>query len=174
MTRQSGRTNGTGQDTRAEPRRSGSDRSASQVVVFGLQDRQYAFAIATVTEILRMVAITEVPESPEWLTGVINLRGRTVPVIDLRTRLGLSRRAPRRDTAILVVECAARPVGFIADEVVEIVALPTASVDSVDELAGETHPVSAVARQEERLIVILDPDRLADGALDLDLPEGIV
>lgn len=121
-----------------------------------------------------MVAITEVPESPQWLAGVINLRGRTVPVIDLRTRLGMARRAPDLDTAIVVAEAASRgPVGFIADEVIDVLTLPAASVDPVDELAGEAHPVSAVARNEERLVVILDPKRLAGGALDLELPQEI-
>jgi purine-binding chemotaxis protein CheW len=143
-------------------------------VVFRLQDRQYAFPLATVEEVLRMVAITEVPESPDWIAGVINLRGRTVPVVDLRTRLGLPPRAPSLDTAIVVTESLLRgSVAFLADEIIDVISVPAESIDRVDELTGTAQPVYAMARNDERLIGILAVGRLAGDGIDLGLPEVI-
>ncbi|MQA99133.1 MAG: chemotaxis protein CheW [Actinobacteria bacterium] len=167
------RSNTDGPDPGQEPAPPRPWEMASQIVVFRLREREFAFAVATVTEILRMVAIADVPETPEWLPGVINLRGRTVPVIDLRTRFGMSPRPPSLDDAIIIGEPAGRAVGFIVDEVVDVLRFAATSVDPVDELAGETHAVSAVVREEDRLIMVLDPERVADVALDLDLALGI-
>lgn len=159
-----------GRDERWPTASSRPDSIGARIVVFRLESREYAFPLAVVIEILRMVALTDVPESPPWFAGVINLRGRTVPVIDLRARLGLVPDPPKLDNAVVIAEADGRPVGFVADQVIDVPTLPPGSVDAVDDVAGEMHPVTAVARTEERLVMVLDPVRLAGDALDVSVP----
>lgn len=152
----------------------GSVEGAVQVVTFRLVERVLGFPLMSILEILPMVAITNVPESTVWLPGVINLRGRTLPVMDLRQRLGLPPRGLDPHAAIIVAEPQARdPVGFIVDRVPEIVTLPQESLSPVDPLSGDEHPVDALARYGERVIAILSVDRLVSGVPDLHLPEGV-
>src|SRR5437660_1615747 len=74
-----------------------------QFVVFRLHAREYALPVGQVVEVLHMVAMTPLPEAPAWLPGLIDLRGQVIPILDLRTRLGLRPQAPDLDTAIVVV-----------------------------------------------------------------------
>jgi purine-binding chemotaxis protein CheW len=142
-----------------------------RAIVFRLHGREYAFPLATVTEVLRMVAVTEVPGSPDWLAGMINVRGCMVPVVDLRTQLGLPRSSPDLNSAIVITDVAQRGrVGFIADAMVEAAALPEDSIDVLDELGGTAHQVSSVARDGQRLILILDAGRLASDLAEM--PQG--
>jgi purine-binding chemotaxis protein CheW len=135
-----------------------------QFVVFRLHAREYAFPIGQAIEVLYMVALTPLPEAPGWLPGMINMRGRVIPVMDLRTRLGLPQRTPDLNTAIIVAQAEYGVVGLIADAVVEILALPSESIATPDALAGATHTVASVAHVGDRLIVILDVHALCAGA----------
>src|SRR5205809_5151739 len=76
--------------------------AATQLVVFRIEKSEYALPVGNVGEILRMVAIAPVPEAPSWLPGVINLRGKVIPVIDLRVRLGLASKPVGINTPIVV------------------------------------------------------------------------
>ena len=111
-----------------------------------------------------MVAIAPVPEAPEWLPGVINLRGRVIPVIDLRTRLGLPRQEVGLNTPIVVAEHEGQMVGLVADAVTELLTVPAESVEPPDARVGATNAVEAVARAGERLILIFDLDRVCAGS----------
>jgi purine-binding chemotaxis protein CheW len=135
-----------------------------QFVVFRLHAREYALPISQAIEVLRMVAMTPLPEAPAWLPGMINLRGRVIPVMDLRMRLGLRPRAPDLDTAIVVAHANGHILGLIADAVVEILTLPPASLAPPAALASATHTVAGVACVDDRLIVILDVHALCAGA----------
>ena len=137
---------------------------ATQLVVFKIDKSEYALPVGNVGEILRMVAIAPVPEAPSWLPGVINLRGRVIPVIDLRTRLGLEPVAAGVNTPILVAEAAGQTVGLVADSVTELLTVPLDSVEPPDELAGHGNTVEAVARAGERLILIFDLERVCAGS----------
>lgn len=145
--------------------------AAAALVVLRLDGREYALPVADVEEVLPMVAMVPVPGAPPWLAGVINLRGRTVPVVDLRTRLGLPPTEPGLRTPILVASAGGRPVGLIADEVVEALGLTGESIEPPDELAGAAHPFSALARAADRVIPVFDVERLTAGAGDLSLPD---
>lgn len=134
------------------------------LVVFELDDREFALPIEDIAEVLPMVLITPVPEVPSWVVGVINLRGRVIPIIDLRARLGMEPRAPRLNTPILVAEQATRKLGLIADAVRDVISLPDEALESPTEVGaaeiGHTDAVSAVARTDDRLIVVLDLARV--------------
>jgi len=127
--------------------------------------------LASVTEVMRMVAVTAVPDAPAWLAGVINVRGGVVPVIDLRGRLGLPTQAAGLDSRIIVVDAGGRAVGLIADSTAEVLSLPAESVTPPDQLTGQARPVEAIARDGERLVPILDLQRVVFGLEQLDPAE---
>ena len=138
--------------------------AATQLVVFRIEKSEYALPVGNVGEILRMVAIAPVPKAPEWLPGVINLRGKVIPVINLRNRLGLPTQEVGLNTPIIVAEHEGQMVGLIADSVTELLTVPLDSVEPPDELAGHGNTVEAVARAGERLILIFDLERVCAGS----------
>jgi purine-binding chemotaxis protein CheW len=127
-----------------------------------LGERQFALPVERTTEVLRMVAITPIPGSQPWLAGVVNVRGRTVPVVDLRVRLGLPAGDPGLRTPIIVIETGGRVAGLIADEVVDVRAVPMSCVEPPDPMAGPARWLSAVVRHGDHLILVLDPDRVVE------------
>jgi purine-binding chemotaxis protein CheW len=137
---------------------------AIQLVVFKVDKSEYALPVSNVGEILRMVAISPVPEAPAWLPGVINLRGRVIPVIDLRTRLGLPAVPVGINTPILVTEAEGHTVGLVADAVTELLTVPLDHIAPPDELAAHGNTVESVARAGDRLILIFDLANICGGA----------
>lgn len=131
-----------------------------QWLAFRLEGGEYALDIRDVIEVLSMVALAPMPQTQPWLAGMLNLRGHVMPVIDLRRRLGLAPRPYDLDTPIIVVRQADRPVGLIVDEATEVLTLPAQALTSPDALAGREHPISAVARLDDRLIMLLDLERI--------------
>jgi purine-binding chemotaxis protein CheW len=132
----------------------------TQLVVFKIEKSEYALPVANVGEILRMVAIAPVPEAPDWLPGVINLRGRVLPVIDLRTRLALPKLPVGINTPIIVAEHEGRMIGLVADSVTELLTVTLDSVEPPDPRVGAANTVEGVARAGDRLILIFDLARL--------------
>jgi purine-binding chemotaxis protein CheW len=94
------------------------------LLVFKIGEEEFGIDILKVQEINRMMQITKVPNSPEFIDGVVNLRGRIIPVIDLRTRLNMSRIEHDNRTRIIVVDLSGVTVGFIVDEVSEVLRIP--------------------------------------------------
>jgi purine-binding chemotaxis protein CheW len=130
------------------------------LVVFELDDREFALPIEDIAEILPMVLVTPVPEVPPWVVGVINLRGRVIPIADLRMRLGMEPREPELNTPILVAEQGTRKLGLIADAVRDVISLPADALEPPAEVGAtdmdHVDAVSALARTDDRLIVVLD------------------
>lgn len=132
----------------------------TQLIVFRLQQGEYALPVESITEVLRMVALTPVPQGAPWLQGMLNLRGQVLPVIDLRTRLELPRLAVTLTTPIIVVAVQGRALGLIADTMVEVLTAIVEPVEAARMLIGPTHPVAGLARAGDRLILVLDLERL--------------
>jgi purine-binding chemotaxis protein CheW len=143
-----------------------------QFVVLRLGGREYALPARAVVQVLRMVAIRPVPESPMWISGVINLRGRMTPMLDLRKRLGLPAETPGLSAHIVIVRSNDAILGLIADAVLEVLALDEDAVEPPGGAAGRSRVISGVARSNDRLILVLDVDRLLVDSvcpsLDLD------
>jgi purine-binding chemotaxis protein CheW len=133
-----------------------------QLVSFKIGDEEFGVDILKVQEINRMLAITKVPNAPMFVEGVVNLRGRIIPVADLRSRLGMPKVDHNAKTRIIVVELENRTVGFIVDEVSEVLRIPRnitepppAMVASID-----TDYITAVGKLEDRLLILLDLDKI--------------
>jgi len=131
-----------------------------QFVSFTVAEEEFGVDILTVQEIIRPVEITRVPHAPDFVEGVINLRGRILPIIDLRTRLGFPERDQDEDTRILVVELADQTVGFVTDSVREVLRVEESTIEPAPDLAVniDTHFLRGVAKLDERLLILLDLD----------------
>lgn len=152
----------------ANVRESKSSAAALKLVTFCLGTEEFGVDIMAVQEINRMTEFTRVPQSPQDVEGVINLRGRIVPVIDLRKRFAMAAQAHTESSRIMVVEVAGRVLGFIVDRVSQagleiaagVIDPPPAMACSIDSdyLAG-------VAKLQDRLVILLDLEKLFEGHL---------
>jgi len=133
-----------------------------QLVSFEVAGEEFAVDILAVREINRMMQITQVPSSAADVEGVVNLRGRIVPVVNLRTRLGLERAAHSRDSRIIVVEVDDRTIGFIVDRVKQVLRIDPGMIDQTPELSthADAHYIHGVGKLNDRLIILLNLQRL--------------
>ncbi len=129
-----------------------------QLVSFKIADEEFGIDILQVQEINRMLNITKVPNSPEFIDGVVNLRGRIIPVMDLRTRLGMPRIEHDNKTRIIVVELEENTIGFIVDEVSEVLRIPKSITEPPPPMVAGINSdyITAVGKLEDRLLILLD------------------
>jgi purine-binding chemotaxis protein CheW len=148
------------------PRNSGKDQAQGraevlQLVGFHVGGEEYGLDILRVQEIIRLQHLTRVPNSPDAMDGVMNLRGKIIPVIALRKRFGLEPVAPDKQTRIVVVEIQGTVLGFIVDSVSEVLRIPADTVEPPPLLDKDKQEyVSGVGKLDERLLILLDVDRL--------------
>ena len=137
-----------------------------QVVSFKLGSEEYGVDIAQVQEINRMVAVTHVPRAPQFMEGVINLRGQLIPIIDLRTRFAMPRTEHTKNTRIVVTEIGSKRVGMVVDSVSEVLRLPVEQIEAAPEMITgvDTEYIRGVGKIEDRLIILLDLARIISGA----------
>lgn len=129
-----------------------------QVVVLDLAGESYGVEIGKVQEIIRMQPVTIVPNGPAFVEGITNLRGRVIPVLDLRKRFGLAAGAATRRSRIVVAELGEHTVGLIVDGVSEVLRVPAEAIEPPSSLVttAESAFVRGVAKLEERLVLLLD------------------
>jgi purine-binding chemotaxis protein CheW len=133
-----------------------------QVVSFALGSEEYGVDIAQVQEINRMVTVTHLPQAAQFMEGVINLRGRLIPIIDLRTRFGMERAERTKNTRIVVTEIGSKRLGMVVDSVSEVLRIPVEQIeDAPDLVAGvDTEYIRGVGKLDDRLIILLDLGRV--------------
>jgi purine-binding chemotaxis protein CheW len=129
-----------------------------QVVGFRIGEETFGVPIALVHEIVRVPAITAVPESPDCVEGVINLRGRIVPVIDLRKRFREPVISTHKKNRILVVETEGKHIGLMVDAASEVLKIAASEVENPPDLFtdGEVNYVTGVGKVGGRLIILID------------------
>lgn len=146
----------------------GSDGELLQLVSFVVGDEEFAIPILSVQEINRMMQITRVPQSPAFVEGVINLRGKIIPVMDLRKRFGMPALTDSGDARIIVVEVAAqgaghtRVIGFTVDRVNEVLRISESIVEPPPTMVtgADSDYVQGVGKLEDRLLILLNLQRL--------------
>ncbi len=139
------------------------DSELLQLVGFKLGKEEFAVDILNVNEILKMMEVTLVPNSPDSIQGIVNIRGRIIPVIDTRLKLNMPRKEYDKDTRIMVVETNNKTVGFIVDEVNEVLRIPkNVTEPSPDLVTSKIHSdyITSVAKLEGRLLILLDLKKL--------------
>ncbi len=133
-----------------------------QLVSFLIGNEEFGVDILYVQEINRMIQITKVPNAPVFIEGVINLRGRVIPVVDLRTKLGMPKKDHDKDTRIIVVEVDDKTIGFIVDAVNEVLRIPKDITEAPPELVSGINSdfIKSVGKLEDRLLILLDLQKI--------------
>jgi purine-binding chemotaxis protein CheW len=132
-----------------------------QLVSFSVAAEEYGLDILRVQEIIRTQQLTRVPNLPDYVEGVINLRGKVIPVVALRRRLGLESAVSDKNTRIVVVEVHGQTLGFIVDAVSEVLRIHADTVEPTPRIGTvEREYISGVGKLESRLLLMLDLERL--------------
>ncbi len=136
-------------------------KSDIQLVTFNLGE-EYGVPIHQVQEIIRVSGVTMVPNSPSYMEGVINLRGRVRPVLNLRKRLKLAPKDAGRSSRIVVAEVGEKVIGLLVDAVSHVIRMAPETVESAPEevLEVDTDYITGVGKLKNRLIILLDLERL--------------
>lgn len=143
-----------------------------QYLVFSLGNEEYGITIEHVQEIKGLAPITLLPNAPDYVKGVINLRGTIIPVIDLRLRLGMSEREHDRFTVIVVIALKDKHIGLVVDSVSDVLDIDTTQIDDSPPLTTDldTTWFTGVGKPANRLVFFLDVERLT-GFDDLGVDE---
>jgi purine-binding chemotaxis protein CheW len=133
-----------------------------QLVVFTLGSEEYALPIRQVHEIIRYTEPRSVAAESGWVRGVISLRGKIVPVYDLAARLGLATEERSEGGKIVIVETATDMAGVVVDDVEEVLTVDESQIDPVP--AAGSPSIEAIAKIDDRLVILLDPEGIFGGA----------
>ncbi len=142
-----------------------------QFVTFNLGVEEYAIEILKVQEIIRMIPITRMPNSPEFINGIINLRGKVIPVMALGKRIGLPDKDQNNDSRIIVVEIHGNIIGFIVDKVNIVLRINKDIIEPTPQLVGNVNSefISGIAKMDANLLILLDLDKVMEPAEMNDL-----
>ena len=137
-------------------------KDEQQLVVFDLSTEAYGVDIGAVREIIRLQDITRVPRTPEFVEGVINLRGKVIPVVDLRKRFGLPAEDESKENRIVVVDIGAQDIGVVIDAVTEVLRIATESVEPPASVitTADSEYLLGIAKLDSRLIILLDLEQV--------------
>ncbi len=133
-----------------------------QLVSFKIGEEEFGVDILKVQEINRMDQITRVPNAPDYVSGVMNLRGKVIPIIDLRKRFRLAKKERDKDTRIIVVELKTRVVGFLVDAVNEVLRIPKNVTEPPPPMVAGigSEYITAVGKLEDRLLILIDLEKI--------------
>jgi len=133
-----------------------------QWVTFRLDNEKYGIRVMQVQEVLRMTEIAPVPGAPDYVLGIINLRGNVVTVIDSRKRFGLSETEADDSTRIVIIEAEKHVVGIMVDSVAEVVDLRTSEIDAAPNVGNDDSSkyIQGVSSKEKELLILIDVNKL--------------
>lgn len=129
-----------------------------QLVVFDLNEEAYGVDISQVREIIRMQEITRVPRAPEFIEGVINLRGKVIPVVDLRARFSMPGTERTDEHRIVVVDVDGQDIGMVVDAVTEVSRVPSNSIEPPSSVitTDDSEYLTGIVKTDDKLIILLD------------------
>ncbi len=134
-----------------------------QLVSFVLGKERFGVDILMVQEIITVPEITRIPNAPSFVEGVINLRGRLVPVIDLRKRLNVGSNTFERNTRIIVIQIGGKVTGLVVDAVESVTRVSQDSIETAPEIVTvgvESQYITGVSKQADQMIILLDFNKL--------------
>jgi purine-binding chemotaxis protein CheW len=134
-----------------------------QLVSFNLDKEEYGVEVLKVREIIRMPVVTRVPNTPHYVEGVINLRGKVIPIISMRKKFGLMDAESDKQTRIIVMEVDGELKGFIVDAVSEVIRISSSEIQPSPAVVAsgiDQECIAGVINQSERLLVLLDLEKM--------------
>jgi purine-binding chemotaxis protein CheW len=133
-----------------------------QLVGFRIGRETFGLPISLVREIIRVPEITSVPDAPDYVEGVINLRGRIIPVVDLRKRFGETLIEPDKKNRVVVVDLERRAIGLIVNSASEVLRIPPSEIEHPSNVfpEGELNFITGVGKLKGRLVILLDLSRM--------------
>jgi purine-binding chemotaxis protein CheW len=134
------------------------DTMHGKFLVFRLDGQRFAIAIANITDIINMQAITRVPNCPDYISGITNLRGKVIPIVDLRLRFGKIPQEANERTCIMVVVQAGMQVGIVVDSVAEVIVIPDEDIapPPTYNSSSESHYIEAVGKVGADIYLLLN------------------
>lgn len=151
-------------------------QTEKQLVVFDLASAAYGVDIGAVREIIRMQNITSVPRTPSFVEGVINLRGKVIPVVDIRKKFDLPIAEENEENRIVVVDIGGQDIGVIVDAVTEVLRIAADSVEAPSTFikTADSDYLMGIAKIDDRLITLLDLERVLSDEERIELQETSV
>ena len=150
-----------------------------QLVIFSLAEESYGVDIGTVSEIIRLQEITRVPRTPTFVEGVINLRGKVIPVVNLRTIFYLPAAEQTRESRIVVVDLGGQQTGIMVDAVTEVLRIAAESVEPPSSVitGADSDYLLGIAKVEGKMITLLDLEKVlspeqAEKFMRMELPDN--
>ena len=142
---------------------SGGPGELAQLVSFSIFNEEYGVEVLKVREIIRMTTITHMPNTPPYVEGIINLRGKVIPIMSMRKRFGLAETANDSQTRIIVIDIAGALTGFIVDSVAEVIRISGSEIQPPPSMTSggiEQEFIVGVVNRADRLLILLDPDKM--------------
>ena len=133
-----------------------------QLVSFNLGDEEYAVEVLKVREIIRMTSVTHVPNTPSCIEGVVNLRGKVIPIISLRDRFSMYGKESDSHTRIIVMDISGKQMGFVVDGVSEVIRISSGEIQPPPDLVSGVDQdfIRGVIQHGEQLLLMLELDRM--------------
>jgi len=141
----------------------GTQGELAQLVSFSIFNEEYGVEVLKVREIIRMTDITHMPNTPPYVEGVINLRGKVIPIMSMRRRFGMAETESDKQTRIIVMDAGGNLTGFIVDSVAEVIRISSGEIQPPPSMASggiEQEFVVGVVNRPDRLLILLDPDKM--------------
>lgn len=134
-----------------------------QLVSFKLDNEEFGIEVLKVREIIRMITITHMPNTPHYMEGVINLRGKVIPIVSMRKKFNLMESENSTQTRIIVMDIAGELMGFIVDAVSEVIRVAASEIQPPPNVVSggiDQECITGVINQSERLLVLLNLEKL--------------
>ncbi len=146
----------------------------SQIVSFRLANEEYGVDIMRAREIIMISQITRVPEVPDFICGLINLRGHVIPIVDLRKRFGLEAREHDENTRVIVATVGAKTIGVVVDAVTEVLRIHAEQIEPApSSIAGLDHEyIRGLVKLDQRLLILLDIEKILTNEQQRELPDA--
>jgi len=138
---------------------------AGKYLTFLLADEVYGLEILKVREIIGLMAITNVPGTPDYVCGVINLRGKVIPVVDLRRKFGMMTAEQTEETCIIVVNVNGVEMGTVVDKVYEVLDIPEEDIEDAPDLGMDVHTnvILGMGKVDKKITILLDINKILGG-----------
>lgn len=129
---------------------------------FALGNELFGFELLSVREIIRLIQVTPIPRAPDYIRGIINLRGKIIPIVDLRTKFNLERKEDSDESCIIVVDVGESETGFVVDKVASVVAFEEGSIEDSPTFTSKdrTDYIRGIGKRESEVFLLLNIEKI--------------